>query len=101
MADTFAALADPNRRQIVALLAEQDLTVNEIADQFDISRPAVSKHLKILRESGLVVEEKVGREHRQRFNGAALGPVSDWITRYESFWEQRLNTLKGLVEDKE
>lgn len=99
--DRFAALADPTRREILALLTERDRTVKEIAACFEISRPAVSKHLRILRRSGWVRETKIGRERVQCFDGAALQSVSDWIHRYEQFWERKLETLKSLVEEEE
>jgi DNA-binding transcriptional ArsR family regulator len=95
----FAALADPTRRRIIALLAERDRTVNEIAAQFSISRPAISRHLRVLHRSGLVMDERRGRERLQRFDGAALQPVVDWVSRYEGFWRQKLGALKRLVED--
>jgi DNA-binding transcriptional ArsR family regulator len=97
----FAALADPTRRRILALLAKRDRTVLEIARHFPVSRPAISKHLRLLRESGLVTETKMGRERVQRFNGSALQPVSEWVRYYEAFWRERLVTLKTLVEDEE
>jgi DNA-binding transcriptional ArsR family regulator len=97
--DGFAALADPTRRRIIALLADRDRTVNEIAAQFAISRPAVSRHLRVLHRTGLVRDEKRGRERIQRFDGAALQPVADWVNRYEAFWRQKLDALKRLMED--
>ncbi len=97
--DGFAALADPTRRRIIALLAERDRTVKEIAEHFSVSRPAISKHLQVLRRAGLVAETKRGRERVQRFEGSALQSVGDWIRHYEAFWQERLATLKQLVED--
>lgn len=99
MNDGFSAIADPTRRRIIALLAEGDQTVKGIAAQFDISRPAISKHLRILRETGIVLEAKQGREHIQCLNVAGLQPVIDWVNRYESFWQAKLATLKNLVEE--
>ncbi len=96
----FAALADPTRRQIIAMLAEGDRTVNQIAAEFPVSRPAISKHLRVLRLSGLVTERKQGRERVQVFDGAALGPVSEWIAHYEKFWKRKLAKLKKIVEEK-
>lgn len=95
----FAALADPTRRRIIALLAERDRTVNEITAQFSISRPAISRHLRVLHRSGLVTDERRGRERIQRFDGSALQPAADWISRYEGFWRLKLEALKRLVED--
>lgn len=101
MTDHFAAIADPTRRAIISLLAERELTINDIATAFEISRPAISKHLRVLREAGLVVEEKRGREHIQHFNGAALQPVANWVKTYEVFWDRKLAALKARVEDLE
>lgn len=93
------AIADPTRREILALVAERDCTVNEIAQHFHVTRPAISKHLRVLRDTGLLTERKHGRERLQCFNGAGLAPVSDWIRTYEDFWERKLNKLKAMVED--
>lgn len=97
--DPFTAIADPTRRQIVALLADRDRTVNEIAGTFDISRPAVSKHLRVLRRAGLVDQVKRGRTHVQHFNADALRPVAEWINHYGQFWDERLATLKAMIEE--
>lgn len=99
MLDNFMAIADPKRRQIIALLADRDRTVNEIAEVFDISRPAISKHLKVLRQTGLVSEVKEGRERIQHFNGEALRPVVDWVKTYGAFWDGKLEDLKIMMED--
>jgi len=96
--DSFTAIADPTRRQIIALLAQQDRTVNEIAGGFGLTRPAISKHLRVLRETGLVTERKEGRRHVQCFNGAGLAPLSDWVRTYEDFWDRKLAKLKSMVE---
>jgi DNA-binding transcriptional ArsR family regulator len=98
--DCFTALADPTRRSIIALLAERDMTVKEIAAEFPVSRPAISKHLRILRRSRLVTERKRGRERVQCFDGEALQPVGEWVARYEGFWQRRLGALKKLVEEQ-
>jgi DNA-binding transcriptional ArsR family regulator len=99
MIDPFTAIADPTRRRIIALLAEQDRTVNEISDAFDLTRPAISKHLRVLRETGLVIEKKKGRQHVQSFNGDGLAPLSDWIRMYEDFWVRKLAKLKSMLEN--
>lgn len=100
--DIFYAIADPTRREIFDLLAGQSLPVNKVASHFDISRPAVSKHIKILRESGLV---KVRREGRNRFCRAdpeKLKEVLEWAARYRKFWSSRLDALEQALyeEDK-
>ncbi len=80
--DVFQAIADPNRRTIIGLLAQQQLTLNRIADKFDISRPAVSKHIKILTECGLVNVRQEGRERFCEVRIDKLGEVSEWIEQY-------------------
>lgn len=97
----FGALADPTRRRIIALLAEEDLTVKEIAARFSISRPAISKHLRVLQRSGLVVAERRGREHVQRFDGKAMKSLAEWINHYEAFWRNKLAALKHIVEKEQ
>jgi DNA-binding transcriptional ArsR family regulator len=99
MIDPFTAIADPTRRQILALLAEQDRTVNEISGAFDLTRPAISKHLRVLRDTGLVTVRKEGRQHVQCFNGDGLAPLSDWVRTYEDFWNRKLTKLKSMLED--
>ena len=98
--DPFVAIADPTRRQIIAMLAEQDSTINEIAGAFNLTRPAISKHLRVLRETGLVVERKEGRQRVQSFNGEGLEPFSDWVRTYEDFWDRKLAKLKSILEDE-
>ena len=97
--DPFTAIADPTRRRIIGLLADQDRTVNEIASAFELTRPAISKHLRVLRETGLVFEKKEGRHHVQCFNGDGLAPLADWVRTYEDFWDRKLAKLKSMVED--
>ena len=99
MVDPFTAIADPTRRQIIAMLAEKDRMVNEIAEAFELTRPAISKHLRVLRETGLVIEKREGRHHMQSFNGDGLAPLSDWVKTYEDFWDRKLEKLKLMVED--
>jgi DNA-binding transcriptional ArsR family regulator len=99
--DTFTAIADPTRRQIIALLAERDSTVNEIAGSFQLTRPAISKHLRVLRETGLVIERKEGRQRVQCFNGDGMAPFSDWVRTYEDFWDRKLAKLKLILEDEQ
>jgi len=101
MLDAFAVVADPTRRQILALLADGDRTVNEIADSFPVTRTAISKHLRVLRETGFITEQKQGRERLQCFNGNALAPISDWVRTYEDFWDRKLAKLKSMVEEEQ
>lgn len=93
------AIADPVRRRILELLRENRLTAGAIAEQFDISRPAVSRHLRVLRESGLVHDELVGRQRYYLLDAAPLGEIADWITRFASppGWAQHLDALETEV----
>lgn len=97
--DVFQAIADPNRRAILSLLARQKLTVNNVADHFDISRPAISKHIKILTECGLVVMQQRGRERYCEVKPEKLNEVTDWIEQYRQTWEERFNRLDELLQE--
>lgn len=96
--DVFQAIADPNRRAILSLLAKQRLTLNGLAENFRISRPAVSKHIKILKECGLVVVIPQGRERYCEVRFDRLSEVTDWVERYRQLWEQRFGRLDDLLE---
>ena len=96
--DVFQAIADPNRRAILSLLAKQRLTLNGVADNFRISRPAVSRHIKILAECGLVVVIQQGRERYCDVRMDRLAEVTDWIEKYRQLWEQRFDRLDDLLE---
>jgi DNA-binding transcriptional ArsR family regulator len=99
--DVFQAIADPTRREIIHLIARQSLTQNAVADHFDISRPAVSKHIKILTECGLIIIKQQGRERYCEAQLAQLNEVSAWIEQYREFWSSKLDALgKFLEEDK-
>jgi len=96
--DAFQAIADPNRRAILSLLAAQKLTLNGVAENFRISRPAVSRHIKILRQCGLVAVVKQGRERYCEVRLDKLNEVSDWIAQSRQLWEQRLDRLDEYVQ---
>ena len=96
--DVFQAIADPNRRAILGLLAKQRLTLNGVADNFRISRPAVSRHIKILKECGLVVVIPQGRERYCELRFDRLNEVSDWIEQYRQLWEARFDQLDEVLE---
>nr|WP_213620941.1 metalloregulator ArsR/SmtB family transcription factor [Paenibacillus sp. J22TS3] len=96
--DVFQAIADPTRRKLLKLLVEEEMPVNVISGHFPISRTAVSKHLRILADAGLVKERKVGRETRYRLDPGPLSEVRSWLNYYERFWENKLSMLKHLVE---
>lgn len=97
--DVFQAIADPNRRAIIGLLANQKLTVNAVAEYFPISRPAVSRHIKILKECGLVVIRRQGRERYCEARLDRLNEVSDWVDHYQNAWNQRLDRLDEYLSD--
>ena len=91
--DVFQAIADPNRRAILGLLAKKKLTLNGVAANFDISRPAISKHIKILAECGLVHTTQQGRERYCEVKFQKLNEVSDWVEQYRKIWETKLDAL--------
>lgn len=94
----FRALADPTRRAIIAMLAEGERPIADIAAAFEMSRPAVAKHLAILKEGGVIRVEKKGRERINRLNPAALKSAADWLNYFDRFWDDRLEQLKQAVE---
>jgi DNA-binding transcriptional ArsR family regulator len=96
---TFAALADPTRRAILARLAEGESTVGELAEPFEISLPAVSRHLKVLETAGLVARERDGRVHRLHLETGALADAMQWIAYYGRFWEEQLDSLGRFLSD--
>jgi len=96
--DVFQAIADPNRRAILNLLVSQRLTLNGVAENFRISRPAVSRHIKILKECGLVVVIPQGRERYCEVRFDKLTEVTNWIEQYRQIWEQRFDRLDDLLE---
>jgi DNA-binding transcriptional ArsR family regulator len=96
--EPFAAIASPVRRRILDLLADGDRPVNRIATHFEMSRPAISQHLRILLAAGLVVQEKQGRENLYRLVPDRLAPVREWIRHYERFWDDRLGRLRSLLD---
>lgn len=95
----FRAIADPTRREILNLLRGGRHTVGELAANFQMSRPAISKHLRLLRSAGLVLTEKHGTAGICRLNAAPLRAVNDWLRDYETFWSASLRNLKQYVEE--
>lgn len=94
----FRALADPTRRSILTMLAENDMTIAEVADQFDMTRAAVKKHLTVLSDGGLITTTVRGRERINSHNPAGLAPVMDWLSYFDQFWDDRLSALKSAIE---
>jgi DNA-binding transcriptional ArsR family regulator len=96
--DVFQAIADPTRRKLLKLLSHDEMPVTAISSHFPTSRTAVSKHLRILADAGLVKERKVGRETRYKLEPEPLNELKDWLTYFELFWENKLTALKLFVE---
>ncbi|KIL34129.1 ArsR family transcriptional regulator [Cohnella kolymensis] len=99
--DVFQAIADPTRRKLLHMLAEEEMAVTVISGHFPMSRTAVSKHLRVLSDAGLVRERKVGRETRYRMDPDPLLELKRWLNYYERFWENKLTALKRFVENDE
>jgi DNA-binding transcriptional ArsR family regulator len=98
---TFSALSDPTRRAILARLSRGDVNVTELAEPFDVSLPAVTKHLNVLQRAGLLVREKEGRVRRCQLVASPLKQAADWIERYRRFWEGQLDSLARYLEEAE
>ncbi|HEV3166466.1 MAG TPA: metalloregulator ArsR/SmtB family transcription factor [Isosphaeraceae bacterium] len=95
----FKAIADPTRREILRLLRDGGRTVGGIASNFRTSRPAISKHLRLLRSAGLVVTRKNGTARICELNGKPLRAVNEWLRDYEAFWDENLRKLKKYVDE--
>lgn len=98
--DVFQAIADPTRREIINLIAIKPLNLNTIADNFPISRPAISQHIKILSECGLVVIHKKGRERYCEAQLQPLNQVADWVEKYRTFWNTKLDALEKFLDNE-
>jgi DNA-binding transcriptional ArsR family regulator len=96
---TFAALADPTRRAILARLASGEATVNDLAKPFKMSQPAISKHLKVLERAGLITYSQVAQSRPRRIVGAPLKEATDWLEKYRKFWEEQFERLDELLEE--
>lgn len=96
--DVFQAIADPTRREIINMIAHQSLNLNSIADKFNVSRPAISKHIKILTECGLITIRQQGRERHCEAKLQKLNEVSDWIEQYRKFWTNKLDALEIYLD---
>ena len=98
--DAFEALGDPTRRRIVELLAERERTAGELAAQFPISRPAVSRHLRVLRDHGLVRAREDAQRRIYTLEPRPLAELDEWLARYRSFWSERLDALDDHLRPK-
>lgn len=98
LSTTFSALADPTRRAILARLALGEISVGELAEPFEMSLPAVSKHLSVLENAGLILREKHGRVRSCNLTAAPLEDAADWIAFYRRFWEEKLDSLARYLD---
>lgn len=94
----FRAISDPTRRSIMAMLSDGERSLNDISAQYEMTRPAVTKHLKILEQGGLISVRSQGRERIHRLQPEALKPVADWVNFFSQFWDEKLANLKQAVE---
>ena len=96
--DTFQAIADPTRRAIISYIVNEAMTPNSLSEQFDISRQAVSKHIRILDECGLLISTQVGRERYYQVKAKKLKDVADWIEPFKNLWESRFENLDNVLK---
>ena len=94
----FRAIADPTRRSIMTMLAQGEHSLGDIASNYQMTRPAVTKHLNVLEQGGLITVRRQGRERLHALQPAALKSVSDWLSFFDQFWDNKLETLKQVVE---
>jgi DNA-binding transcriptional ArsR family regulator len=99
--EVFEALADPTRRRIVELLAEGERSAGELAGEFRLTRPGVSKHLRVLREAGVVDVRGEAQRRIYRLEPEALGTAEEWLARHRGFWQRRLDALEAHIEKEE
>ncbi|MEK5389078.1 metalloregulator ArsR/SmtB family transcription factor [Margalitia sp. FSL K6-0131] len=99
--DVFQAVADPTRRKMLILLADKEMPIASITEQFPLSRTAVNKHLHVLADAGLVQSKKVGREIRYKLQPEPLKELQKWLSFFEKYWADRLSALKEFVENDE
>ncbi|MBD3918496.1 winged helix-turn-helix transcriptional regulator [Paenibacillus sp. PR3] len=99
--DVFQAIADPSRRKLLEMLGDEEMPVTTISSHFSMSRTAVSKHLRILTDAGLLTERKVGRETRYRLEPAPLQELKRWLAYYDRFWDNKMLALQRYVESSD
>jgi len=98
--DTFQVIADPSRRQILYLLSKDSLSINALAENFDMSRPAVSKHIKVLQNSGFITIQDIGRERYCSLQPDGFKELQKWLEYFDAFWAAKLQKLGTLLNDK-
>jgi DNA-binding transcriptional ArsR family regulator len=96
---TFSALSDPTRRAIISTLVKGEVSILELASPFDMSLPAVSKHIRVLEKAGLLTRKKQGRVQYCRLNAAPLQDAAKWLAFYQQFWDAKLDSLANLLEE--
>ena len=98
--DAFQVIADPSRRQILHLLSENSLTINSLADNFEMSRPAVSKHIKVLYNAGFISIQDIGRERHCILKEDGFKELQEWLAYYDTFWSSKMKKLESLLNEK-
>lgn len=98
--DAFQAIADPSRREILRLLSQNSLTINSLAENFDMSRPAVSKHIKVLYNAGFIGIQDIGRERHCVLQKEGFDKLQEWINYFDGFWANKLKNLEALLNNK-
>jgi DNA-binding transcriptional ArsR family regulator len=98
--DAFQVIADPSRRQMLMMLSKDSMTINSLAENFDMSRPAVSKHIKILSDAGFISIQNIGRERYCILSQDGFDEVQDWIDYFDKFWSLKLKKLETLLHKK-
>jgi len=98
--DTFQVIADPSRRKMLMLLSDDSLTINSLAGHFDMSRPAVSKHIKVLHSAGFITIQDIGRERYCTLKQDGFNDLQEWISFFDSFWSSKLKKLEILMNKK-
>jgi len=98
--DTFQAIADPSRREILMLLTKDKLSINSLAGNFDMSRPAVSKHVKVLYEAGLIHIKDQGRERYCELKPDGFDDIKNWLIFFDQFWKEKLQNLENLLNQR-
>jgi DNA-binding transcriptional ArsR family regulator len=100
MLDAFQVIADPSRRQMLRLLSRDSLSINSLAENFDMSRPAVSKHIKILQTAGFISIQDIGRERHCTLKKDGFNQLQDWINYFDNFWIGKMKKLETLLNQK-
>lgn len=98
--DAFQAIADPSRRRMLKLLSKNSLTINSLAENFDMSRPAVSKHIKVLQKAGFISIQDIGRERHCILKQEGFQELQEWISYFDKFWVSKLKKLETLLNNK-